>query len=168
MPYPYWELWYTVEPSGSTGGQDQQLDTSTITGPKISGMKGSGSTSTVMEGSYSTTIPQFTIQVMDGNDPNRIVRTITPPGGIDKDLWETNLDTSSTSASGSTTTSSKTSTSGTSDSTTISLDPRPWNEKFFEGERSYFFIITTQSLDSYTVEIKVPARYIANSTASSE
>jgi hypothetical protein len=163
MRYPYWELWYTVEPSGSTAGRDAKDSTS-----KTSTKSDSSSTASGLEGSYSATFPKFTIQVMDGNDPNRIVRTVTPPGGIDKELWETDLDTSSSSTRGSTTTSSKTSTSSTSDSTTISLDPRPWKEKFFEGERSYFFIITTQTLDSYTVEIKVPTRYIANSTASSK
>ena len=151
MPYPYWELWYTVEPSGSTAGKDEKSDSSSS-----------------LEGSYSVTIPKFTLQVMDGNDPNRIVRTVTPPGGIDKDLWESDLDTSSTSGKGSSSTSSKTSSSGTSDSATINLDPRPWNEKFFEGERSYFFIITTQTLDSYTVEIKVPTRYISDNTAKSK
>jgi len=162
MPYPYWELWYTVEPSGSTAGR-QPGDSGTSTSSKTSTTSDSG-TGSSLEGSYSVTFPKFTVQVMDGNDPNRIVRTVTPPGGIDKDLWETDLDTSSTSSSGSTSTSSKTSTSSTSDSTTINLDPRPWKEKFFEGERNYFFIITTQSLDSYKVEIKVPTRYIANST----
>lgn len=167
MPYPYWELWYTVEPSGSTAGREPG-DSGTSTSSKTS-TKSDSSTGSSLEGAYSVTFPKFTLQVMDGNDPNRIVRTVTPPGGIDKDLWEMDLDTSSDSASGSTTTTSgKTSTSSTSDSTKISLDPRPWNEKFFEGERSYFFIITTQSLDSYTIEIKVPTRYIANNTAPSK
>ena len=148
MPYPYWELWYSVEPSGSLAGKDQTLSTSTITGPKLSGMKGSGSSQTVIQGSYSVTIPQFTVQVMDGNDPNRIVRTITPPGGIDKDLW-----------------SGKTAESEGYDTTIKIPDPRPWKERFFEGERNYFFIINAQTLDSYTIEFKVPTRYLENSTA---
>jgi hypothetical protein len=147
MPFPYWELWYTVEPSGPLAGKDQTLGTSTITGPVLSGMKGSGSSITVMEGSYSVVIPQFTIQVMDGNDPNRIVRSISPPGGIDKDLW-----------------SGKTVEIDNSASFTVP-DPRPWKEKFFEGERSYYFIVNAQSLDSYTIEFKVPSRYLENSTA---
>jgi len=150
MPYPYWELWYTVEPSGSLAGKDQTLSTSTVTGPKLSGMKGSGSTQTVIQGSYSVTIPQFTVQVMDGNDPNRIVRTITPPGGIDKDLWSTET------------------VEPEGYDTTIEIpDPRPWKERFFEGERNYFFIINAQTLDSYTIEFKVPTRYLENSTAES-
>jgi hypothetical protein len=150
MPYPYWELWYTVEPSGSLAGKGQSMSTSTVTGPKLSGIKGSGSSQTVMQGSYSVTIPQFSVQVMDGNDPNRIVRTITPPGGIDKDLW-----------------SGKTTESEDSDTSITIPDPRPWKERFFEGERNYFFIINAQTLDSYTIEFKVPTRYLENSTAES-
>lgn len=149
MPFPYWELWYSVEPSGSLAGKDQTLSTSTVTGPKLSGLKGSGSSHTVIEGSYSVTIPQFTVQVMDGDDPNRIVRTISPPGGIDKDLWT-----------------EKTVTSDDDQEVTIP-DPRPWKEKFFEGERNYFFIINAQSLDSYTIEFRVPTRYLGNTSASS-
>jgi hypothetical protein len=141
VPFPYWELWYSVEPSGSMGGKDQTLGTSTVTGPKSTG-KGSGSSITVIQGSYSVTIPKFTVEVMDGNDPNRIVRTITPPGGIDKDLW-----------------SGKTA-EGDYSGTTAFEDPRPWKEKFFEGERNYFFVINSQSLDSYTIEFKVPTKYI--------
>ncbi len=53
---------------------------------------------------------------MDADDPNRIVQTITPPGGLDSSLW-------------------------------TESDPRPWKEKFFEGQKNYFFIITTQSLE---------------------
>jgi hypothetical protein len=66
---------------------------------------------------------------MDANDPNRIVRTITPPGGLDLTLWKES-------------------------------DPRPWKEKFYEGQKNYFFIITTQSLSSYSIEIRVPADYL--------
>lgn len=149
VPFPYWELWYTAEPSGKTGGQDQSMSTSTITGPKQSGLKGSGSSQTIMEGSYSVTFPVFSIDVMDGSDPNRIVRSITPPGGLDKDLWG-GITIESEEEGG--------------ESIEIG-DPRPWKEKFYEGERDYFFVITTQSLDSYTIEIKVPMRYLDNSTA---
>ena len=148
MPFPYWELWYTVEPSGETGGKDLTLDTSTVTGPKLSGLKGSGSSQTVIEGSYSIVIPLFTIQVMDGKDPNRIVRTITPPGGIDKELWtDKSIETEDL------------------ESVTIP-DPRPWKEKFYEGEKDYFFIINSKYLDSYTIELKVPQKYLdSNSTS---
>jgi hypothetical protein len=122
------------------------MTTTVIEGPKVSGEKGSGAAISVMEGSYSVVIPKFTVQVMDGDDPNRIVRTITPPGGIDKNLW-----------SGLTI--------ETDDKETIEIpDPRPWKERFYEGERNYFFIITTQSLDSYTIELKVPQRYLNETT----
>ena len=143
MPYPYWEIWYTVEPYGKTGGKDQKLSTSTVTGPKLSGIKGSGSSQTIIEGSYAVTNPQFSLQVMDGNDPNRIVRSFAPPGGIDKDLWT-----------------SKTIETDDSDKTVTIPDPRPWKEKFYEGERNYFFIVNSQSLDSYRIELKVPTRYL--------
>lgn len=146
IPFPYWEVWYTVEPSGSTGGKDQKLSTSTITGPKFSGIKGSGSTITVIEGSYSTTKPVFTVEVMDGDDPNRIVRTFTPPGGIDESLWSDM-------------------TVEDDDGKEITIpDPRPWKEKFFEGEHNYFFIVNSQSLDSYLMEFKVPQRYVENTS----
>jgi hypothetical protein len=169
MPYPIWELWYTVEPSGPTGGKDENEESSSTTSTsKLSKTTDSGrsngdSTGNILEGSYSVTFPQLSIQVMDGDDPNRIVRTIIPPGGIDKDLWAEELDTSTDTSTDKTTT-----TKSTDDSTTIiKLDPRPWKEKFYEGERKYFFIITAHSLDSYTIQFKVPTRYLVNQTASS-
>lgn len=80
IPFPYWEIWYTVEPAGKMGGKDQSLSSSTVKGAE-------GITHTFLQGSFSVTIPTFTLQVMDGDDPNRIVRTITPPGGLDSTLW---------------------------------------------------------------------------------
>jgi hypothetical protein len=139
IPFPYWELWYTVDPAGPVGGKGQSLSSSTVTGPTLGTMKGSGSSQTVIQGSFSVTNPQFTINVMDGNDPNRIVRTITPPGGLDSSLWVTTTDTNGN---------------------ILSTDPRPWVEKFFEGQRNYYFIITTHSLNSYSIQIRVPTRYI--------
>jgi hypothetical protein len=38
-------------------------------------------------------------------------------------------------------------------------DPRPWTEKFFEGERNYYFVITTRFIASYRIDILVPERY---------
>jgi len=124
IPFPYWEIWYTVEPAGKMGGKDQKLSSSTVQGGE-----GSGISHTVIQGSFSVTVPRFTLQVMDAADPNRIVRTITPPGGLDSTLW-------------------------------TGSDPRPWKEKFFEGQKSYFFIINTRALSSYTIEIRVPAEYM--------
>jgi hypothetical protein len=125
IPFPYWELWYTADPAGPFGGQDQKLGTSTVTGSKES-----GSTHTVIQGSYSSSFPEFTVQVMDADDPNRIVRTITPPGGLDKSLW------------------------------TSPNDPRPWKDRFFEGSRNYYFVITAHALNSYNLDIRVPTEYI--------
>jgi hypothetical protein len=142
MPFPYWELWYTVDPFEDLGGKEQSLSTSTVTGSKDPSAKGSGSSQTVIQGSYSVIIPTFSLQVMDADDPNRIVRSITPPGGLDKALW---TGKSAESEFG---------------GTTEILDPRPWKEKFFEGQRNYYFIINTNSVNSYSVEIRVPTRYI--------
>ncbi len=124
IPFPYWELWYTVEPAGKMGGKDQKLGTSTVLGEE-----GSGISHSFVQGSFSVITPVFTLQVMDADDPNRIVRTITPPGGLDSTLW-------------------------------TESDPRPWKEKFYEGQQNYYFVINTQALSSYTIEIRVPAEYI--------
>jgi len=124
IPFPYWELWYTAEPAGKMGGDDQKLSSSTVEGEK-----GSGIFHSFIQGSFSVITPVFNLQVMDADDPNRIVRTITPPGGLDSTLW-------------------------------TGSDPRPWKEKFYEGQKNYFFVINTQALSSYTIEIRVPAEYI--------
>jgi len=132
MPFPYWEIWYSVEPAGKMGGKDQKMSSSTVTGPE-----GSGISKTVIQGSFSVINPTFTLQVMDADDPNRNVRTITPPGGLDSTLWE----------------------SGTG-SGVDSSDPRPWKEKFFEGRKNYYFVINAESVNSYDIEIRVPTEYI--------
>jgi hypothetical protein len=160
IPFPYWELVYTVEPAtalepGKVESEQVSADTTLRSaGTPVSSYSG-------ISGSYSTVSPQFTIQVMDGDDPNRIVRSISPPGGINLDLWM-----------GTWTAPEPTETSATSKKRKASIedvysdfkaiDPRPWTEKFYEGQRNYYFIITAQSLDSYTIEIKVPSRYMGN------
>jgi biopolymer transport protein ExbD len=109
MPFPYWEMWYSVE-------------------PVVSSLQDTAKSST---GSYSTAMPTLSIEVVDAADPNRIVRAISPPGGIDPSLWKDD-----------------------------DSDPRPWKEKFYEGQRSYYFIIKTHLLSSYTIDIKVPTSYV--------
>jgi hypothetical protein len=74
--------------------------------------------------------PSITIQVMDANNPNRVVRIIKS-GVLDPRNWNEN-------------------------------DPRPWSERFFEGERDYYFVITTRFVKSYDIEIKVPKRYVGS------
>jgi hypothetical protein len=144
IPFPYWEMVYTVEPVAET-----KPSSVAVTGTKGSGVAaGSG-----VQGSYSGATPVFTIQVMDAEDPNRIVRTISPPGGIDINLWKgikNTVNPASTPRKGRETTSSD----------TVYTDPRPWTEKFYEGQRSYYFIINEQLLTSYSIDIRVPARYI--------
>jgi hypothetical protein len=144
IPFPYWELWYTVDPVA-----EQKLTTVTVTATR-----GSGFSSSDIAGSYSVIKPQFTLQVMDANDPNRIVRVITPPGGIDLNLWLGVTPT--TVASGGL---RPRPTSDNNNNAKI-IDPRPWKEKFFEGQRSYYFIINAQDLKSYKIDIRVPTRYI--------
>jgi hypothetical protein len=144
IPFPYWELVYTVDPVAET-----KPSSVAATGTKGSGVAaGSG-----VQGSYSSAIPVFTVQVMDAEDPSRIVRTISPPGGIDINLWKGikgPVNPASTAKAGRTTNSAD----------TPITDPRPWTEKFYEGCRSYYFIINAQRLNSYSIDIRVPTRYI--------
>ncbi|WP_292367828.1 hypothetical protein [Methanoregula sp. UBA64] len=100
----YWELWYTADPK-VTGGQD---------------IKGGSS-------SASAIFPRLSIQVMDGDNPNQVARTIEPPGGLDVTLWKS---------------------SGN--------DPRPWVEKFYAGNKHYYLVINEEFLNSYTIEIRSP------------
>jgi len=145
IPFPYWELVYTVEPA-------KKLTQSKF---EITPTAGSGIAHSGIEGSYSTVKPEFKIQVMDGDDPNRIVRTISPPGGIDLDLW---LGNAPEGGEYPTRTSKYATQPATPDVTPV--DPRPWTEKFYEGQRNYYFIITAKGLNSYSIEINVPTRYI--------
>jgi hypothetical protein len=124
IPFPYWELWYTVEPAGKMGVDDQKLGSAIVEGGE-----GSGISHNFLQGSFSMITPIFFLQVMDADDPNRIVRTIIPPGGLDSALW-------------------------------TESDPRPWKERFYEGQRNYYFVINTQALSAYSLEIRVPAEYI--------
>ena len=144
IPFPYWQLVYTIAPVPALQpGAVAVVATSGI-GYSHSGVKGS----------YSGTKPEFSIQVMDASDPNRIVRTITPPGGIDLDLWlgiKQPVNPASTLQPHQ---------KATVESGTVYVDPRPWTEKFYEGQRGYYFIIKTQSIESYSLDIKVPTQYI--------
>jgi hypothetical protein len=149
IPFPYWELVYTVSPTGELKTATESVVAVTPT----AGSEGISYSHSGVSGSYSTTSPQFTIQVMDGDDPNRIVRTITPPGGINLNLWTGVIEEVNPAVT--TRPHQK-----TSDSSIKAVDPRPWTEKFFEGQRHYYFIITAQSLDSYSIKIQIPKRYI--------
>lgn len=143
IPFPYWELWYTVDPI-----PEQKSTTVTIT--PTQGNPGSS----FISGSYSSVKPAFTLQVIDADDPNRIVRVITPPGGIDLNLW---LGITPTTAESSRL---KPRPSYNKDSETKTYDPRPWKEKFYEGQRNYYFVIDAKYLKSYKIDIRVPSKYI--------
>jgi hypothetical protein len=149
IPFPYWELRYTIDPATSIMASGSPPPSTQITPTYGEGIAYSG-----IQGSYSVVNPVFTIQVMDAGDPNRIVRLITPPGGINPALWAGITPTVPT-----VTPRPKYATIAPTP-TLINTDPRPWTEKFFEGQRSYYFIITSQYINSYKIEIRVPTRYI--------
>ncbi len=106
VPFPYWELWYTVEPTAS----DLRAQSEALS-------------------SYSTVLPSFSIDVFDADNSSSMVRRITPPGSLDPSLWKTD-------------------------------DPRPWKEKFLEGNKRYYFIIRANMLSSYSIDIKFPTSYL--------
>ncbi len=127
IPFPYWEMWYTVEPTSSDLAQQAELS-----GPYvITPTQGQGKSMSGFSGSFSTALPSFSIQVIDADDPNRIVRSIAPYGTLDSKLWAAEEGN----------------------------DPRPWKEKIFEGQRSYYFVIKASLLKSYKIDIKVPSSY---------
>jgi len=78
-------------------------------------------------GSRSAVFPILSIQVIDKTDSDKVVDTIEPPGGLDKTLWARS-----------------------------NRDPRPWRERFYEGSREYYLVITAQHLNSYTIEARIP------------
>jgi hypothetical protein len=150
IPFPYWELSYTIDPMiGPESGPS-------IVSLAITPTLGSSYSHSGIQGSYSAVTPQFSIQVMDASDPNRIVRTISPPGGIDPDLW---AGIKQPTPAATVTTPTKYGEIAPTP-TASSTDPRPWLEKFFEGQRGYYFIINSQYINSYTIKILIPSRYI--------
>ena len=102
VPVGYWELWYTADPL-VTGGQD----------------------STSSTGTNSALFPSLSIKITDAATSAEL-KTIEPPGGLDKNLWQR------------------------------SGDPRPWSEKFYKGYREFTFDITARHVNSYVLEIRVP------------
>lgn len=150
IPFPYWELSYTIDPIiGPMSGP-------VIVSQQITPTLGKEISHSGISGSYGSVSPVFSIQVMDATDPNRIVRSITPPGGIDPDLWAGIKQ--ATPAVTRTTQQKYEELAATP--TPGNTDPRPWTEKFYEGQRSYYFIINSQYLNSYTIKILVPSKYI--------
>ena len=43
----------------------------------------------------------------------------------------------------------------------------PFVEKFFEGNHDYYFIITTKYIQSYSIDVRIPQKYLQNSTPGS-
>lgn len=156
IPFPYWELSYTIEPSTGLGGSktDAYKDINVgVTPTRRTSNASTRTTSEVETLSASTVNPIFTITVMDYNDPNRIVRVISPPGGVNLALWKSSITESRTYADPVT---GRTKT----ETITTPLDPRPWTETFYEGNHAYYFVITSRYIDSYTLNILVPKDYV--------
>ena len=86
-----------------------------------------GQDSVSSSGSNSAVFPSLQIQVIDKTHADRLVATVEPPGGLDKTLWQKS-----------------------------GIDPRPWKQKFYEGNKEYYFVITAKHLTSYTIEARVP------------
>lgn len=87
-----------------------------------------GQDSVSSSGSNSAVFPYLQIQVIDRTNSGRVVESVEPPGGLDKTLWQKS-----------------------------GVDPRPWKQKFYEGNKEYSFIITAKHLKSYTIEARIPA-----------
>lgn len=118
IPFPYWELRYTVDPS-----EMLLMTTETPTMAAVAGYSG------------AVVIPQFSIRVVDASAPAETVRMVEPRGGLDPELWKMNESKN---------------------------DPRPWIETFYQKEpdTSYFFVISAHMINSYTIQVMVPKRYI--------
>ena len=86
-----------------------------------------GQDSVSASGSNSALFPHLSIQVIDTTNSDRVVEIVEPQGGLDKTLWVKS-----------------------------GMDPRPWKQKFYEGNKAYRFVITTRHLKSYAVEARIP------------
>ncbi|MDD1697165.1 MAG: hypothetical protein LUQ36_02270 [Methanoregula sp.] len=85
-----------------------------------------GQDSVSATGSNSALFPSLSIQIIDKNSRS-VVETVEPQGGLDKTLWVKS-----------------------------GLDPRPWKQKFYEGNNEYYFVVSARHLNSYTIEARIP------------
>jgi hypothetical protein len=85
-----------------------------------------GQDSVSATGSNSALFPSLSIKIID-KDSRRVVETVEPQGGLDKTLWVKS-----------------------------GLDPRPWKQKFYEGNNEYYFVVSARHLNSYTIEARIP------------
>jgi hypothetical protein len=86
-----------------------------------------GQDSVSASGSNSALFPYLSVQVIDTKNSDRVVETVEPQGGLDKTLWVKS-----------------------------GIDPRPWKQKFYEGNKEYRFVITTKHIKSYSIEARIP------------
>ncbi len=131
-----------TSPTISSPPNEPPPDTTTVTYAVISGQR-SGTTEIVhipfpywyLDYSDITPMnyifPSFNVQVMDANDPNRFVRIISL-NYMDFRSYEYAPEQCK----------------------------QQWISKFCEGYRDYYFVINTKCIDSYTLRIKVPQRYV--------
>lgn len=82
---------------------------------------------------YNTDFGYFNVQVMDATDPNRFVRIVTLQRS---DLVQ-------------------------GEEATAKWKKENWKETFYEGQKDYWFVINTQCIRSYTLQIMVPEKYVS-------
>jgi hypothetical protein len=152
IPAAMWEIVYTISP----------MTPQVVASTQITATLGQGISYSGVQGAYSSFVPIFSIQVVDAGDPNRTVGTITPPGGIHPELWAGISPTTPAVGPGVTTRPKYAVIAATPTTPSTWVKP-PWTETFMEGYHSYYFVITSQFINSYTIDVKVPTRYI-NST----
>lgn len=155
IPTNYWELWYTVDVDKNL--QKTEVTTGSLTEKSETGVK----TFKERQDSTSVVIPRFSIRVFDDVTGNE-VRYISPPGGLNPRLWEGDF----ASPDPITWEGDFKPKSPSSFEESIKWDPRPWKEKFFEGNRSYFLKIDSENILSYGIQIKVPDVSTASVAAS--
>ncbi|MBN1167161.1 MAG: hypothetical protein JXA44_08550 [Methanospirillaceae archaeon] len=125
IPYGYWELVYDV--SLAKGLTEAEIESNTLTRTKEEALLRETKNSADVV-SLSVVVPRFSITVLD-NTTSEVIRTITPPGGLNPELWE--------------------------DDNEDFKDPRPWKENFYRGG-DFIFDVDSSFIDSYSIRIMIP------------
>jgi len=81
---------------------------------------------------YNTEFSFLNVQVMDVTDPNRLVKSVRKDGP--EFIEGKDFDPA--------------------------VRKEAWKIKFYEGNRSYWFVINTRAIKSYTLQVLVPERYV--------
>jgi hypothetical protein len=145
IPANYWELWYTINVKEDLGNP-----TITTGSARVKNEDGTYSYQERMD-SISVINPYFSIVVRNADTKNDI-RNINIPGGINPRLWKGEFSSPDPiTFEGDFKPKSPNTIDGT-----YNWDPRPWKEKFFEGNKNYQLDIDARNIISYSIEIKVP------------